>query len=131
MDGPLNTIAWQRRRIHKLSEAAVARQSSKIGLGGGNELSAAARHGRCRTLPADQEVLDFNQLVNHSTFIWRSFKIHTQRGSTFFPLQGFLSSMFTKSLNASSVLFKILNSNKYWNGQNKRGNAVSSRSHRK
>src|SRR6218665_2248842 len=87
-----------------------------MGLGGAKELSAATRHGRCRALPADQEVLDFNQLINHSTFIWRSFKIHTQRRSTFFLLQGFLSSLFTKSLNPSSVLFKIQNSNNYGNG---------------
>src|SRR6218665_2566139 len=87
-----------------------------MGLGGANELSASARHGRCRALPADQKVLDFNQLINHSTFIWRSFKIHTQRRSTFFLLQGFLSSMFTKSLNPSSVLFQIRNSKKYGNG---------------
>src|SRR6218665_810131 len=70
----------------------------------------------CRVLPADQEVLDFNQLINHSTFVWCSFKIHTQRRSTFFLLQGFLSSLSTKSLNPSSVLFKIQNSNKYGNG---------------
>ena len=41
---------------------------------------------------------------------------YTQRRSTFFLLQGFLSSLFTKSLNPSSVLFKIQNSNKYGNG---------------
>src|SRR6218665_2397075 len=43
-------------------------------LGGANELSAAAKHGWCRALPADQ-VLDFNQLIIHSTFIFRAFKI--------------------------------------------------------
>ena len=71
----LNTLARQRRRTHKLSEVGAARQPYKIGLNGINELSAAARHACAELyLHADQEVLNFNQLINDSTFIWHSLK---------------------------------------------------------
>src|SRR6218665_148871 len=88
------------------SEAA-ARQPSKIGLGEARPVQSST----CRS-----ECVGF-QSINQSFNIYMgSFKIHTQRRSTFFLLQGFLSSMSTKSLNPSSVLFKIQNSNNYGNG---------------
>src|SRR6218665_1246824 len=54
------------------------------------------------------------QSINQSFNIYMA--LLQQRRSTFFLLQGFISSPFTKSLNPSDALFKIRNSNKYGNG---------------
>src|SRR6218665_1099556 len=54
------------------------------------------------------------QSINQSFNIYMA--LLQQRRSTFFLLQGFISSLFTKSLNPSDALFKIRNSNRYGNG---------------